>query len=191
MVKKQKEQLRKEIKQKREQLSKEEIKELSKKVIEKLKNLKEFQNAKTVMLYLPIKGEVDLTDLFEELLNSGKTLLLPKVLGDNLVAVEVSDKDLIKEGRFKIPEPVGGRIFKPEKVDFVAVPGVAFDKKGCRIGFGKGYYDRFLPRVKGFKAGVAYDFQLFEEIPCEGHDVRLDAIITPTRIYYTKEVKDV
>jgi 5-formyltetrahydrofolate cyclo-ligase len=175
--------LRKEIKEIREKLNEEERKELSRKVAENLKKLKEFQRAKTVMLYYPIKGEVDLTPLFEEIIKSGKKLLLPKVVGENILPIEIEDFACIGEGCFNIPEPIGGKIYKPEKVDFVVVPGVAFDKRGCRLGFGKGFYDRFLPRVKGFKVGVAYDFQVKEEIPCEEHDIPLDAVVTPTKIY--------
>ncbi len=175
--------LRQEIKEIREKLNEEERKKLSLKVIENLKKLSEFQRAKSVMLYYPTKGEVDLTPLFEEIIRSGKKLLLPKVVGETIFPIEVEDLTCIREGCFNIPEPIGGKIYKPEKIEFVAVPGVAFDKRGCRLGFGKGFYDRFLPRVKGFKVGVAYDFQVREEIPCEEHDVPLDAVVTPTKVY--------
>ena len=175
--------LRKEIRKLREELPEDERKELSRKVIENLKKLKEFKKAKTIMLYYPIKGEVDLTPLFTDILESGKKLLLPKVVGENIYPIEVNDLSCLGEGCFNIPEPLGGKIYKPEKIDLVVVPGVAFDKKGCRLGFGKGFYDRFLPRIKGFKVGVAYDFQVKEEILCEEHDIPLDAVITPSTIY--------
>ena len=186
MVKERKEILRKEILDRRKKLKEEEIKELSRKVVENLKKLKCFKKAKTLLLYYPVKGEVDIRPLFEELLKEGKILLLPKVSDEGeLYAVEVRDLNVLKKGAFGIPEPVGGRIFKPEKVDFVAVPGVAFDPKGNRLGMGKGFYDRFLPRVKGCKVGIAYDFQLLKQVPTEGHDVKVDYVVTPTQILQT------
>ena len=182
MVKELKRKLRRELLEKRRNLSEEEIKALSLKVIENLKNLKEFQRAKTVMLYYPTGGEVDLRPLMEEVLRE-KILLLPRVTSDGrLLALEVKELNILRKGSFGIYEPIGGRIFKPEKIEFVAVPGVAFDSKLNRLGMGKGFYDRFLPRVKGFKVGVAYDFQVVDSLPTEGHDAKLNAVVTPTRI---------
>jgi 5-formyltetrahydrofolate cyclo-ligase len=182
MLAQQKEQLRKQIIQKREALTPDQIRELSLKVIENLKGLKSFQKAKTVMLYYPHRGEVDLTPLFEEVLKKEKKLLLPKVVGEEIFPIEVEDLSLLSKGKFNIVEPIGGKIYQPQKVDFVAVPGLAFDLSGCRLGFGGGYYDRFLPRVKGAKVGIAYDFQIFDRLPCEKHDVKLNQIVTPTRV---------
>ncbi len=193
MVKTAKETLRKKLKEKRDNLPKEEVEKLSLPVVERIKGLPQYGKAKTVMLYHPLGNEVDLTPLMEEIWrDSKKVLLLPKITADGeMVAVEVPGRELLRKGKFNIVEPIGGKIVKPEKIDFVAVPGVAFDKRGCRLGLGKGFYDRFLPRVKGFKVGVAYDFQIVDEVPCEGHDVPLDAVITPTTIYYRKkEEKD-
>ncbi len=193
MVKTAKETLRKKLKEKRDNLPKEEVEKLSRLVVERIKGLPQYRKAKTVMLYHPVGNEVDLTPLMEEIWRDPKkVLLLPKITADGeMVAVEVPGRELLRKGKFNIVEPIGGKIVKPEKIDFVAVPGVAFDKRGCRLGFGKGYYDRFLPRVKGFKAGVAYDFQVVDTVPCEGHDVPLDAVITPATIHYRKkEEKD-
>jgi len=181
MVKEKKKTLRREILERRKNLSEEQIKELSQRVIENLKKLPEFKKAKVVMLYFPVKGEVDLKPLIGELIKSpDKVLVLPKVTADgDMVAVEVKTSEVLREGKFGISEPIGGRIFKPEKVDLVVVPGVAFDRRGYRLGMGKGFYDRFLPRVKGAKVGVAYDFQVVDGLPTEEHDVPLDKIVTP------------
>ena len=137
------------------------------------------------MLYYPVRGEIDLRPLFGEILKDPqKVLILPKVTRDgDMLAVELAEGTPLVKGVFGIPEPAGGRIFKPEKIDFVAVPGVAFDKRGCRLGMGKGFYDRFLPRVKGVKVGVGYDFQLVEEVPCEEHDIPLDLVVTPKGVF--------
>jgi 5-formyltetrahydrofolate cyclo-ligase len=138
------------------------------------------------MLYYPVRGEVDLLPLLEELVaNKTKKVLLPKITADGeMVAVEVSDLGVLRRGKFGIPEPLGGRIYKPEKIDLVVVPAVAFDEDCNRLGMGKGFYDRFLSRVKGKKVGVAYDFQLLPSggIPTEGHDQKVDLVVTPTKI---------
>jgi 5-formyltetrahydrofolate cyclo-ligase len=188
MVRERKKTLRKEIVEKRKSLTEEQIKELSLKAVKNLKSLPEFKKAKTIMLYFPVRGEVDLTELIGELVkDNSKILLLPKVTADGeMVAVEVKDLEILKKGKYGIPEPIGGRIFKPEKVDFVAVPGVAFDKRGYRLGMGKGFYDRFLPRVKGTKVGIAYDFQIVDEVPVEEHDIPLDKIVTPEGVVIPK-----
>jgi len=179
-----KERIRKEILERRKSLSPEEVEKASLKVVERIKELPSFKRAKTVMLYYPVRGEIDLRPLFEEVLKDPqKVLLLPKVTRDGeMLAVEVKPGVPLIKGVFGIPEPAGGRIVKAEKIDFVAVPGVAFDRRGCRLGMGKGFYDRFLPRVKGVKVGVAYDFQLIESVPCEEHDIPLDLIVTPSGI---------
>jgi len=77
-------------------------------------------------------------------------------------------------------EPEGEKS-SPEKVDIVVVPAVAFDLQGHRLGYGKGYYDRFLKKTKAVKVGVAYDFQIVEKLPAEQHDIPVDLIITPAR----------
>jgi len=183
--------IRETIKRVRSLLKPGEIRTLSLRIIGKLKTLDEFQKAKIVMLYFPVNGEVDILPLLEELVKKKtKTVLLPKVTKDNnLVAVEVTDISILKPGKFGIPEPIGGKIYKPEKIDVVIVPGIAFDENCNRLGMGKGFYDRFLPRVKGKKIGVAYDFQILhaDEFPKEEHDVQVDMVVTPTKIYRREE----
>jgi 5-formyltetrahydrofolate cyclo-ligase len=179
--------LRGEVLRKRKSLSEEEVKRLSAAVIGKLKELDWFKKAKSVMFYYPVGGEVDLLPLLRELLREKtKSVLLPKVTADGeMVAIELTDLGVLRKGKFGIPEPSGGKIVKAEKIDLVIVPAVAFDERGNRIGMGKGFYDRFLPRVKGKKVGVAYDFQVFPEgtFAVDDHDHPVDAVITPTRIY--------
>jgi len=178
-----KEKIRREVLKKRLLLSPEDIREASQKIIEKLENLKEFQKAQIVMLYYPIKGEVDIRGLFKKVMKE-KILVLPKMVGEEILPIEVKDLEVIRIGKFGIvPEPVGGRIIKPQKIDLIVVPGLAFDKRKYRIGFGKGYYDRFLKKTKGIKVGVAYDFQIFEKLPSEAHDQPVDLVITPSRLF--------
>jgi len=181
--------LREEIKQKRRRLSPEERRRFSEEIVRRLKQLKAFDRAKVVMLYVPVGGEVDLLPLLKELIEGEKKrVALPKVTADGeMVAVEVSDLSVLREGRFKVPEPMGGRLVRPEKIDLVVVPGVAFDRRGFRLGMGKGFYDRFLPRVKGYKVGVAYEFQVVDRLPAEKHDAPVDAVITPRQTIRIRE----
>lgn len=156
------------------------------KVVEKLLSLPQIKKAKSVLLYYPHKNEINTLPLINAFLKQGKTVLLPKVEGLNIIPVIFKDLSQLKEGYAGIKEPEGKAI-SPEEIDIVIVPGVAFDKKGHRLGYGKGYYDRFLSKTNALKIGLAYDFQIVENLPAEEHDVPLDLIITPTQIIQTKE----
>ena len=113
-----------------------------------------FRAANTVLLYHSLNDEVD-THAFIQKWSSEKRILLPVVVGDDLELRIYTD------------------------IDFIVVPGVAFDAKGNRLGRGKGYYDRLLPRIpSAYKAGICFPFQLVEEVPAESFDIRMDIIIT-------------
>lgn len=144
---------------------------------ERLSSLPEFQRAKVILLYYPIKGEPDLRPLFPEILADG-TLVLPKVRGEDLALVRVEDLRKFKPGAFGILEPEGDGQVDPEEVDLAVVPGVVFDRECFRIGFGKGFYDRLLRRIKAPKVGVAYSFQVVRDLPKDPWDVPLDLVLT-------------
>jgi len=159
----------------------------SKKIAEKFLSLSQLKKAKNILLYYPHKNEVDTRFIIRQLLRSKNfNLFLPKVVGTDLVPVKIKDLSALKKGYAGIMEPEGGEI-SPEKIDIVVVPAVAFDREGHRLGYGKGYYDRFLKKTGALKVGVAYDFQIVEKLPREQHDVPVDLIITPTRLIKIKE----
>jgi len=172
-----KERIRRELLRKRINLSEEERLRLSQKIVENLRSLPEYRQAKKVLLYYPIKGEPDLTSLFEEVI-SKKELILPKVNGEELKLYKVDTLSCLSVGTFGILEPAEGKEVGPEELDFVAVPGVAFDLRGYRLGFGKGFYDRLLKKTRATKVGVAYSFQVLERIPNDVWDVPVDIILT-------------
>jgi len=149
---------------------------------EKLLSLPELSRAKRVLLYCPIKGEPDLSPLFEKLLESGKKLVLPKVEGEDLLLLELEDTLCLSEGTFNIPEPQHGVKIEPEMLDLAVVPGIAFDREGFRVGFGKGYYDRLLERVSAPKVGVAYSFQVLIRVPRDVWDKPVDIIVTEKEV---------
>lgn len=128
------------------------------------------------MLYASLPDEVQTLDFIEEWKNR-KNLILPTVVGDDIIPVELTADCPMVEGSFHILEPQSNQYAGP--LDLIVVPGMAFDRQGHRLGRGKGYYDRFLikyPEVKTI--GICFDFQLLDEVPAEPHDQLIDEIIS-------------
>ena len=154
------------------------LKSQSAKVLAALEAHPAFRAANTILLYHSLKDEVD-THEFIRKWSKEKRILLPVVVGDDLELRIYSGPEDMATGSYGIEEPTGEVFTDLAAIDFIAVPGVAFDSKGNRLGRGKGYYDRLLPRVPtAFKAGICFPFQLVEEVPAESHDIRMDIIIT-------------
>lgn len=155
----------------------------SKAIIETLKKLDEFKTAKTIMPYLSLDIEVDTKEFIKnELSEQKRTVLVPFIEKDNIQISKLSDFKALTQGKFGVLEPLKKEICN-EKIDIIIVPGVAFDKHGSRIGFGKGYYDRFLEKYKNsLKIGLAFEDQLVNFIPKEQHDKPVDIIITEKRV---------
>lgn len=150
-------------------------------ILRKLLKLPEFQKAKTVLLYLPIHGEVDLSELFSEKTRKlNKKFILPRVKDEKTLHLYyVSHLDEVEVGRYKILEPkVHLKQAYPKEIDLAVIPGIVFAENGHRIGYGKGFYDRLLKHIQAPKIGVAYHFQIIENIPGEVHDTPMDIIIT-------------
>jgi len=190
--------LRKQIIERRESLSRQQVEEKSRAVMNCLVSLPEFIKASTVMSYMDFRNEVRTREIIAFCLSNGKRVAAPRVDksggkgASKLVAYEIRDleKDF-EPGTFGLLEPRTdeSRIVAPEEVDLVLVPGVVFDRKGNRIGFGAGYYDRFLARTRNdcIKAAVAFDFQVLDEIPAEEHDIPMDIIITESGVIYNSK----
>lgn len=137
-----------------------------------------FRAANTVLLYHSLKDEVD-THEFIKKWSSEKRILLPVVKGDDLELRIYTGPQDMKTGAYGIEEPIGETFTDYAEIDFIAVPGVAFDREGNRLGRGKGYYDRLLPRIpSAFKAGICFPFQLIDKVPTEPFDICMDIIIT-------------
>lgn len=137
-----------------------------------------FRAAHTVLLYHSLPDEVYTHDFIARW-SGKKQVLLPVVTGDDLVLRKYTAPEDLAQGAYGIEEPTGELFTDYEAIDFIAVPGVAFDRKGNRLGRGKGYYDRLLLRIpSAFKAGICFPFQMVEEVPSEPFDIRMDEIIT-------------
>jgi 5-formyltetrahydrofolate cyclo-ligase len=164
------------------------LKELEKKAASKaaallLEQQELWKQAATLLFYAPLPAEVDIWPLFEDSLRAGKRVFLPRHSDGIYSACEVTNPaEELQMGRFGIREPIDTC---PEiglnRLDFVLVPGIAFDLHGRRLGRGRGYYDQLLADVRGRICGVAFDEQIVPEIPVEPHDILVNCILTPTR----------
>jgi len=144
-----------------------------------------WQEAKSILFFAPLPGELDVWPLAQMSLEAGKTVSLPRfdAAAGRYAAGRVKDlqRDL-RVGRFGIREPAPSCPRAPlNRLDLLLVPGVAFDPHGRRLGRGKGFYDQLLAAVRGTTCGVAFDEQLVRQVPVGPHDVRLNCILTPTR----------
>lgn len=145
-------------------------------VFDRLEKTAAFMLANRIMMYHSLPDELDTHNFLRKW--SGKKLFyLPRVNGVDLEVLPYEESRL-ELGSFHIEEPSGNDLTNPEDIELVVVPAVAYDRKGIRLGRGKGFYDRFLKTTKATKVGVGYEFQLVDELPAEPHDVPMDIIIT-------------
>ena len=156
------------------------ISELSEQICSKVLRSASWQEAGTLLLYYPLADEVDVRPLIEEAFQCDKQVLLPVCKGEELELRLYEGENSLKKGAFGILEPTG-EVFSPEKYDEIQlaiVPGMAFDRVGHRLGRGKGYYDRLLPKLKEAKLiGICFPFQLLDEVPAEPHDIKVHEVI--------------
>lgn len=146
-------------------------------------SLSAFQQAENVMLYCDYRNETGTGPLRSYCFRTGKQIALPLTDAHfEITAYSVQNSGQLQLSALGIqePDPQQCAVLDPKKIDLVIVPGVAFDVFGCRIGYGKGCYDRFLPQLRDDAAviGLAYDFQVLPGLPSSPADVRMDAIIT-------------
>ena len=171
-----KKELRNTIKALKKQHTKDQLLEQSEVILSKLEQHLDFQKANVVMIYSALPDEVQ-TSAFLEKWRHKKKIILPTVVGDDIIPVELAENTGFAVGDFNILEPQN----EPYNGDYdlIVVPGVAFDRKGNRIGRGRGYYDRFLCKHLNVKRiGICFDFQLVDEVPTEPNDIRMDEVIS-------------
>jgi 5,10-methenyltetrahydrofolate synthetase len=141
----------------------------------------EFQRAPRVMAYCSFGSEIDTSSLLRQILGRGKTLLLPKINRGLLEVYLVKDlaTDLVA-GMWGIlePDPARCEAHALAEKDLAVLPGVAFDRHGGRVGYGKGYYDRLLAKCNPVTVAAAFEVQVFDQVPTEPHDARIDRLIT-------------
>jgi 5-formyltetrahydrofolate cyclo-ligase len=186
-----KDNLRKDMLNKRKHMKIQNVSVFSDKIINTIMELPEFINCKNIMLYLSFNKEVNTYPLVKWCFDNGKTVIAPYCIQaqKEIVPFKISNlKSDLTKSAFGVMEPKHDLLEKAtiEDIDLIIVPGVVFDVHCNRIGFGAGYYDRFLPkRKKNIPAiGICYDYQIINEIPTGEFDVPLDFIITEKRIIF-------
>ena len=140
-----------------------------------------FMLADRILMYHSLPDEVS-THAFLRKWGGRKSFFLPRVNGLDLEILPYS-RTRLQLGAFHIEEPEGDDLQNPDTMEMIIVPAVAYDRNGNRVGRGKGYYDRLLSRSKALKIGVAYDFQLMDEVDTEEHDIPVDIVITESGTY--------
>lgn len=172
-----KDKLRKEIAAKKREFVSEDLLCMSEEVFSVLEITGSFRDASTVFIYNSMPDEVA-TRNFIKKWESEKSFYYPVVINDNLVFRRAASDVEYTKSKIGVDEPSGADFTDFGKLDMVIVPGVAFDRKGNRLGRGKGYYDRFLSRIKAPKVGVCFDFQLYDNIPVSDNDIKMDMIVS-------------
>ena len=159
-----------------------ERRQLSAAVAEHVRVMPTFRDSRTVMLYMALPQEVQTAAILAESRRRGKRVTVPVVKPYGLVAAELpADQAEFQPGPFGIPEPAANAAtISPVDIDCVLVPGIAFDRRGARLGFGKGYYDRFLCWLPAttHMCGLAFSLQIVDHVPDMPHDVRMQSLVT-------------
>lgn len=178
--------LRQQMLARRRALSRESWLEASRQAQHTIVNLAEFSRAECIALYSPVHNEVDTAQILQASYSASKRTLYPAVCGQDMVLRQVDHLEQLTRGCFGVLEPCGpGSEHLADEADLIIVPGVVFDPSGHRIGYGKGFYDRFLqhPGLRATLIGLCHDFQLIDgNLPADRHDIRMDIIVTEQRI---------
>ncbi len=182
-----KREIRKRINEMRRMLTEMERINAANEVFERLENTAAFLLSDKILMYHSLPDELS-THRFLEKWNNRKKFFLPRVNGVNLEILPY-DESRLELGAFHIEEPSGNNVVDPEEIELIIVPAVAYDRKGNRLGRGKGFYDRLLQSTKASKIGVGYEFQLIEELPVEEHDIPMDMVITQKSSITIREFK--
>lgn len=179
-----KEDIRIKIKARKSLLSQQEKEAAARAAFALLENHASFLMAEKILMYHSLADELSTHDFISKW-TGRKSFFLPRVNGVNLEILPY-DRSRLALGAFHIEEPTGDDVHDISEIELIVVPAVAYDRRGNRVGRGKGYYDRMLGDTKAIKIGIAYDFQVFDEIDADPHDVPVDIIITDKGIRYTR-----
>ena len=173
--------LRKEIIEKRDSVNAGQRAEFENRIFNNLISYPVFAESQTVLIYYSVKGEIDTQSIIDRCFLNGKKVALP-VCGKNgkMDFYYIKSRSDLISGKYGIPAPDTAKCEAVEEFSraICVVPALCFDKRGARLGYGGGFYDRFLSEHSVKTAGLCFSGFLFDEIPCEQHDVLIDAVIT-------------
>lgn len=182
-----KQDIRKRVFSLRKEADASEIREMSQIIMQKVMALDEWKNSKWIFAYMDCKNEVMTGSLLEAAWNQGKRTAVPRVHGDDLVFYEITRMKDCVPGYFGILEPETSLPVADFENALLLVPGVAFDAKLHRVGYGKGFYDRYLSVHPGHcKVAVAFSWQVFPHVPFEATDINPDYLITEALVYQSE-----
>lgn len=170
--------IRRQIREKKRAMTQEEILLRSEKLGQLLAQSQVYQSAKTIYGYLPYNQEVRTVPMLERALQEGKRVAVPKVYGDTMRFIYLEDMSCVETGYAGIPEPVADAPVAEDKTALVLMPGLAFTKEGDRMGYGGGFYDRFLAEEPNHPTvALCYEFQILESLPTEEYDIPVDCVL--------------
>jgi len=170
--------LRKQIRDLKRAMTVQQIEESSAGLAEKFFACPQYANAKTIYGYLPYNQEVRTVPILERALADGKQVAVPKVYGDEMRFIYIDDLSKVEKSDMGIPEPVEDGPVADDPTALVLMPGVAFTRQGDRMGYGGGYYDKFLAQEPEHpKVALCYGFQMVESLPTQEHDIPVDLVL--------------
>lgn len=170
--------LRKQIRQKKREMTEEEIVTKSEQLGRLFAASEAYREAKTIYGYLPYNQEVRTTAMLQKALEDGKRVAVPKCYGDEMRFIYLNDLSKVEPGYCSIPEPMEDEPIADDPTALVLMPGLAFDPQGHRMGYGGGFYDKFLAMEPDHPTlALCYDFQMLDHLETEAHDVPVDLVI--------------
>lgn len=176
--------IRKRILKKREALSAIDWEEKSLQIYEKVIGHSLFLEADEIYCYVDVRQEVDTHRIIKQAWKLGKKVAVPKIINGTMEFFYIQSFSELEKGYFQIPEPILTEEAAEGSSVTVVMPGVAFDRKKNRMGYGKGFYDRYLQEHTGYRTiALAFELQMLDTIPAESHDIRPDIIITEEHNY--------
>ena len=173
-----KKELRKKIREQKRAMTPLQIESASQKLAELFLKTEQYRHAKTLYGYLPYNQEVRTVPILEQALADGKKVAVPKIYGDEMRFIYLPDLSQVEKGYSGIPEPVADGPEGDDPTALVLMPGIAFDEEGHRIGYGGGYYDKFLAKEPDHPTvALCYEFQMFPHLDVEEHDIPVNLVL--------------
>lgn len=188
-IKSKKYDIRKDLIKKRDNIEVTIKRDLDREIINRLKNEDYYKNGENIFVYIGFNSEIDTKIFINEALKDRKRIYVPKVIGREMILIKINSLENLVTNKYGILEPIGDKSdLDVNNLDLIIMPGVAFDRNGNRIGYGGGYYDRFLEgeNIHCKRVALAYDFQILDNIESEEHDIKVNYIISEKRVLEIK-----
>lgn len=179
-----KQEIRRKIRNRKQLVTETERRDAARAVFAALERTAAFMMADRILMYHSLPDELSTLEFLDKW-HTRKQFFLPRVNGVNLELLPY-ERTSLRLGAFHIEEPAEGTPADPASMELIVVPAVAYDRRGNRLGRGKGFYDRLLSTTKATTIGVAYDFQLLDELPVEPHDTPVHIVITESHRFITR-----